>query len=100
MGQSCTAGSRILVHEEVYDAFCGLFQKCVEQIKVGDPLDGETFQGAQVSKVGRESVVVPPSSLLTFSPSFRPCHLQAQFDKIMGYIEDGKTTARVLAGGK
>ncbi|GAA5915187.1 hypothetical protein JCM6882_001132 [Rhodosporidiobolus microsporus] len=74
MGQSCSAGSRILVQEEVYDEFCELFTKAAEAIKVGDPLDPETFQGAQVSKV--------------------------QFDKIMGYIDDGKKAgAKLLTGG-
>lgn len=51
MGQSCSAGSRILVHEEVYDEFVRLFVEAVKAIKVGDPLDQKTFQGAQVSKV-------------------------------------------------
>lgn len=51
MGQSCTAGSRVLVQSSVYDEFCALFVKAVEAIKVGDPADPETFQGSQVNKV-------------------------------------------------
>ncbi|GAA5874298.1 hypothetical protein JCM8547_007556 [Rhodosporidiobolus lusitaniae] len=74
MGQSCSAGSRILVHEDIYDEFCKLFVKAAQAIKVGDPLDKDTFQGAQVSKV--------------------------QFDKILEYIESGKREgARLLTGG-
>ncbi|BGP36179.1 hypothetical protein JCM10450v2_000077 [Rhodotorula kratochvilovae] len=74
MGQSCSAGSRILVHEEVYDQFIEHFQAAVAAIKVGDPLEKGTFQGAQVSKV--------------------------QFEKILGYIDDGKKSgARLIAGG-
>ncbi|GAA6040300.1 hypothetical protein JCM8097_009408 [Rhodosporidiobolus ruineniae] len=74
MGQSCCAGSRILVHESVYPEFSKLFVQAAEQIKVGNPLHADTFQGAQVSKV--------------------------QFDKILGYIESGKKEgATVLTGG-
>lgn len=74
MGQSCSAGTRILVHEPVYEEFCKLFVKAAEAYKVGDPADPETFQGPQVSEV--------------------------QFNKILGYIEDGKKDgAKCLTGG-
>ena len=49
-GQSCVAGSRTFVHESIYDKFV---EKCIEyvsQIKVGNPLDSDTNQGAVVSK--------------------------------------------------
>lgn len=51
MGQSCTAGSRILVQDEIYDEFLRLFLDAVRAIKVGDPKDEDTFQGPQVSKL-------------------------------------------------
>jgi aldehyde dehydrogenase (NAD+) len=50
------------------------FQKQVEALKVGDPFKADTFQGPQVS--------------------------QLQFDRIMGYIDDGKKSgAKVTMGG-
>ncbi|GAA6038062.1 hypothetical protein JCM8097_007526 [Rhodosporidiobolus ruineniae] len=74
MGQSCNAGSRILVQDTIYDEFNALFVEEVKKIKVGSPLEEDVFQGAQVSKV--------------------------QFDKILGYIEKGKQEgAKLLLGG-
>ncbi|KAJ4176681.1 aldehyde dehydrogenase (NAD(P)(+)) ald5 [Fusarium falciforme] len=73
-GQSCCAGSRILVHRDIYDTFLAKFKERAQQNKVGDPFDAQTFQGPQVSQV--------------------------QFDRIMGYIEDGKAAgAKVVTGG-
>jgi aldehyde dehydrogenase (NAD+) len=51
IGQSCSAGSRVLVQASVYDEFLDLFLSAVQAIKVGDPSDPETFQGPQVSKL-------------------------------------------------
>jgi aldehyde dehydrogenase (NAD+) len=59
MGQSCSAGSRVLVQDEVYDEFVKLFVEAAEQIVVGDPLDPTTFQGAQVSKVQVSQLCLP-----------------------------------------
>ncbi|CCH44899.1 Retinal dehydrogenase [Wickerhamomyces ciferrii] len=56
-GQNCTANSRILVEEEVYDEFLTLFQ---EEIKknwiVGDPFDDKTTVGPLISKVQLDRV--------------------------------------------
>ncbi|ORZ01659.1 aldehyde dehydrogenase domain-containing protein [Syncephalastrum racemosum] len=75
-GQSCNAGSRILVHESVHDKFLELFIKHTNNtIKLGDPFDENTYNGPQISK--------------------------AQFDKILNYIEIGKQEgAKVALGGK
>ncbi|KAH9855742.1 aldehyde dehydrogenase [Lenzites betulinus] len=74
-GQCCCAGSRIFVHEKVYDEFLTRFTDHVKTLKVGDPFDPEAFQGPQVS--------------------------QAQYDRIMGYIESGKSEgAKVHYGGE
>ncbi|KAI5479348.1 aldehyde dehydrogenase [Pseudohyphozyma bogoriensis] len=74
-GQSCSAGTRVLVHESIKDKFEGLIKAAAESIKLGSPQDEETWQGPQVSK--------------------------AQFEKIMEYIEIGKKEgARVLTGGE
>ena len=74
MGQVCTANSRVLVHESVYDEFVEAFKAQVTKIsKIGDPFEDTTFQGPQVTK--------------------------AQFDRVMGYIESGKSEGATLAMG-
>jgi acyl-CoA reductase-like NAD-dependent aldehyde dehydrogenase len=48
MGQVCTAGSRLFVHEDIYDKF---ISRCVEKAQqrvIGDPFDLATDSGAQV----------------------------------------------------
>ena len=74
-GQCCCAGSRTFVEEKCYDEFV---EKSVARAKkrtVGNPFDKNTEQGPQVD--------------------------QDQFDKVMGYIESGKSEkAKLLAGGK
>ncbi|KAF7551819.1 hypothetical protein G7Z17_g4744 [Cylindrodendrum hubeiense] len=74
-GQVCTSTSRIYVHEAVYDDFLKRFVEITkENARVGDPFSSETWQGPQVS--------------------------QAQYDKILSYIEEGKSSgARLLHGG-
>jgi acyl-CoA reductase-like NAD-dependent aldehyde dehydrogenase len=74
MGQICTATSRILVQDTIYDKFCEEFKKQVKSVsKVGDPFKDETFQGPQVTK--------------------------AQYEKVLGYIESGKSEGATLATG-
>jgi len=74
-GQCCCAGSRVYVQEGIYDKFIQRFKERAAKNVVGDPFNSDTFQGPQVS--------------------------QLQFDRIMGYIEDGKSAgATVETGGK
>ena len=74
-GQCCCAGSRIYVQDTIYDKFIQRFKERAAANNVGDPFHKDTFQGPQVS--------------------------QLQFDRIMGYIEDGKKAgATVETGGK
>ena len=74
-GQSCVAGSRTFVHESIYDEFVKRAAKVAEGIKVGDPMDESSTQGAIISK--------------------------EQFEKILGYIESGvKDGAKIVTGGK
>jgi aldehyde dehydrogenase (NAD+) len=73
-GQCCCAGSRILVHEAIYEEFLKRFKQRSQENKVGDPFHPSTFQGPQVSQI--------------------------QFDRILGYIEEGKRAgANVVTGG-
>jgi aldehyde dehydrogenase (NAD+) len=48
MGQCCSAGSRVYVHEKIYDEFLEKSIKKAQQRKVGNPLDLDTDQGALV----------------------------------------------------
>ncbi|WP_410586620.1 5-carboxymethyl-2-hydroxymuconate semialdehyde dehydrogenase [Amycolatopsis sp. lyj-23] len=72
-GERCTAGSRILVERPVYDEFCSRYAERAANIVVGDPHAPATEVGALV----------------------HPEH----YDKVMRYVELGKTEGRLLAGG-
>ena len=72
-GQSCVAGSRTYVHQSIYDKVVEGCIKYAQSIKVGDPQDKETVQGAIVSK--------------------------EQFERILYYIEEGKKEGATLAAG-
>ncbi|KAL2439136.1 Aldehyde dehydrogenase [Exophiala dermatitidis] len=73
-GQICTATSRVIVQEGIYDKFVDLFKKVVrETSKVGDPFSDDTFQGPQVTK--------------------------AQYERVLSYIESGKEEGATLASG-
>ncbi|KAJ5570434.1 uncharacterized protein N7459_009864 [Penicillium hispanicum] len=75
-GQICTATSRILVHDKIYDKFLEAFKAQVKKVsKIGDPFEESTFQGPQVT--------------------------QAQYDRILSYIDVGKSEKATLeCGGK
>jgi aldehyde dehydrogenase (NAD+) len=70
-GQSCTAASRIFVHETVHDAFVDKLKGKVDAMVMGDPLDEKTDIGAIIS---------------------RP-----QFDKVQSYIRIGEETTGMRA---
>lgn len=74
-GQSCTAGSRLFVHQSVYDSFIDKLATKLGKMKVGDPLDESSDMGAIVSR--------------------------QQFDKVCGYIAEGakQQGARTVVGG-
>lgn len=48
-GQSCTAASRILIHESLHDVFVDRLTAAVNAMKIGDPLDEETDIGTIIS---------------------------------------------------
>lgn len=73
-GEVCCAGSRLYIHEDIYDQVIEALVAKVDQIKIGDPFDPESDMGAQNSK--------------------------NQFDKILKYIDIGKNEgAKVVSGG-
>jgi acyl-CoA reductase-like NAD-dependent aldehyde dehydrogenase len=74
-GQACTAGSRVFVEQTIYDQFVEKSGVRESIRTVGDPFDPRTEQGPQID--------------------------QAQFDKVMGYIESGQSEgAKLVCGGK
>lgn len=74
-GQSCTAGSRLFLHEAIYESFLDRLVKKLSALKIGDPLDESTDIGALINKV--------------------------QFEKVCSYVRDGlqQEGARLLTGG-
>ncbi|MES2940754.1 MAG: aldehyde dehydrogenase [Pseudomonadota bacterium] len=73
-GQSCISGSRLLVQESVYAQVAGQVAERARAIRLGDPLLAETEMG--------------------------PVANQAQFERVLGFIESGRRGgARLLAGG-
>lgn len=49
-GQVCLCGSRLLIHEKLYDRFLTTYVDRVRALKLGDPLDEATQQGALISR--------------------------------------------------
>ena len=73
-GQCCVASSRIFVQEGIYDKFCEASVDRAKKIKIGAYNEEGAVQGPQVDSI--------------------------QFERVMGYIEDGKKSgANVAAGG-
>jgi betaine-aldehyde dehydrogenase len=48
-GQSCTAGSRLFVHESAADTFMATLTGKLKALRVGDPLDEQTDSGSLVN---------------------------------------------------
>lgn len=73
-GQTCMAGSRVLVHEEIYDQFSKALAERAARIKVGDPLHPDTEMGTVACR--------------------------AQYDKVLEYIDIAKEEgAKLVVGG-
>lgn len=74
-GQVCCAGSRVFVHEDIYDKFVAEAVAAFNKVKVGMPWDPETQMGSQIN--------------------------QAQLGKILDYIDIGvREGATIACGGK
>jgi aldehyde dehydrogenase (NAD+) len=72
-GQCCCAGSRVFVEEKIYDKFVERSGERAKRRRVGDPFDPRTEQGPQVDDI--------------------------QFEKVMGYIESGRSEGATLVCG-
>ena len=55
-GQSCTAGSRLFLHESIYDSFLEKLVKKLKALKIGDPLDESTDMGALINQTQLDKV--------------------------------------------
>ena len=73
-GQKCSACSRAIVVEMVYEPFLEKLKERVEEIKVGDPVEPATYMGPVVNGRAKES--------------------------ILQYIKIGKKEGRLVTGGK
>ncbi|MDQ0201234.1 aldehyde dehydrogenase family protein [Neobacillus ginsengisoli] len=74
-GQVCISLQRVYAHEEVYDQFVEKFVKASKKLKVGNPLDPETYISSLISK--------------------------KETERALSWIEEAKQNeAVVLAGGK
>jgi len=49
-GQSCISVQRVFVHDSIYEAFSARLVEETQKLKVGDPLDPETFVGPMISE--------------------------------------------------
>lgn len=56
-GQSCTAGSRLYLHKDIFDSFLEKLTAELGKLKIGDPLDEATDMGAIVSGKQYDTVI-------------------------------------------
>jgi aldehyde dehydrogenase (NAD+)/betaine-aldehyde dehydrogenase len=73
-GQSCGSTSRLMIHDDIYDAVLERVTRIVAQLRVGDPMREDSDMG--------------------------PLNSIGQYRKVMGYIDSGrKEGARLITGG-
>ena len=72
-GQKCSACSRAIVEEPIYDEFVKRLTERVKKITVGDPADSRNYMGPVVN--------------------------EASLKKIRSYIDEGKKEGTLVAGG-
>jgi 1-pyrroline-5-carboxylate dehydrogenase len=73
-GQKCSACSRLILHEKVYDAFVPKLAEAAESIKVGPAMDPSNYMGPVINEKAMQS--------------------------ILRYIDIGKKEGRLVAGGR
>jgi betaine-aldehyde dehydrogenase len=56
-GQACIAGSRLMLHEKIADAFLDKFIPLAQSIRLGNPLDDATEMGPLTSALHQERVL-------------------------------------------
>jgi (Z)-2-((N-methylformamido)methylene)-5-hydroxybutyrolactone dehydrogenase len=56
-GQTCIAGSRLLVHERIYDQVVAQLAERADAIRLGDPMDPDTEMGPIAHRAQYESVL-------------------------------------------
>jgi betaine-aldehyde dehydrogenase len=56
-GQVCSAGSRFIIHEKIYEQFLSLFIQRAQKIRLGPGWDAQTEMGPLVSAQHRERVL-------------------------------------------
>jgi betaine-aldehyde dehydrogenase len=73
--QSCTAGSRMFLHEDIFDSFLDKLEKKTTALKLGDPLDEATDIGTIINA--------------------------KQFNKVCAYVDEGlkRADAKLVFGG-
>jgi len=67
-GQSCIASKRFIVHESVFEQFYKGMKEEFSKVKIGDPLDSNTFLGPLSSKEQKDTVVKQIEKLKTMGP--------------------------------
>ncbi|PWC37690.1 aldehyde dehydrogenase family protein [Azospirillum sp. TSO35-2] len=72
-GQVCLAIKRLYVHERIHDALCAELAALAEAAVVGDGLEPDVRIG--------------------------PLQNRAQYDKVLGFLEDAGRDGRIIAGG-
>ncbi|WP_346839499.1 aldehyde dehydrogenase family protein [Microbulbifer sp. SAOS-129_SWC] len=55
-GQRCTAAKRLFVHRDVFAAFSALLVAATEQLKVGDPMQDDSFVGPLIHSAAADEV--------------------------------------------
>jgi len=68
-GQSCTAGSRLFLHQDIYDEVLDRLVNTLAALKVGNPLDESTDMGAIIN--------------------------ETQFASVCGFLDDGLSSTQV-----
>lgn len=56
-GEICLCGSRILIESSIYKKFKDEFVARAQKLRIGDPLDEQTNQGAIVSKIHFDKII-------------------------------------------
>lgn len=72
-GQKCSAGSRAVIHQDIYDEVLERAVALTKSLKVGSPEEVDTYMGPVID--------------------------EKAYQKIMSYIEIGKSEGRLMTGG-